>query len=252
MPDAENPTPPEPSKAEVIAQIAKTLSERRKARSLSLERVHQTLKIRLNHLQAMENGNWEELPGEVFVRGFLRRYANYLGLDADKLLAPYLEKVNQPLKKSAELTPLFKKVDPLKGGWIWIAAAVLVAIAVFKMIRVTPSPAPKAAAPAAPVRRAVVSTETAKAEERPSAELKHKLEVFSPFPLWVRVQSQDRAFEGFIPEGATWTWRGAGQFTVKLGHTKEVALFFDGLPVALSENDKKIELPAAPAVSSEN
>src|SRR5687768_403805 len=91
MTEPENPTPAAPqSRAELIRHVAKTLEERRKLRGLTIEKVSQTLKIRLPYLQAMEKGEWDQLPGEVYVRGFMKRYATFLGLDPEKLMAPYI------------------------------------------------------------------------------------------------------------------------------------------------------------------
>ncbi len=52
----------------------------------SLEQIEQVLRIRASQLEALETGNLEQLPGRVYAIGFVRAYAEYLGLDGDKMV----------------------------------------------------------------------------------------------------------------------------------------------------------------------
>ncbi len=61
------------------------LREARNARSLSLEKVSRETRIRQHHLQAIEDGDLTVLPSEAQARGFIRVYAQYLGLQPDAL-----------------------------------------------------------------------------------------------------------------------------------------------------------------------
>lgn len=59
----------------------------RAAAGLSVDDVAHQLKLAPRQVQAIEAGDYAQLPGRTFVRGFLRNYARLLGLDADALLA---------------------------------------------------------------------------------------------------------------------------------------------------------------------
>ncbi len=243
MTDTENNTPPPmPTKDELVREIAKTISDRRKLRNLTIEKVFQSIKIRIPFLEAIENGRWDQLPAEVFVRSFIKRYADHLGLDGEKLLAPYLN-----LNKAPE-----KKVIPQisKGGEIsrvrvtGIALAGILLIVLIKFISQNKSSTGSSVAPVVPV---VSSTPTVTgllpASSSPVSPETHQLDVYSPNSLWIRVSAKDKNFEGFIPESATWTWKAEGSFVVRLGHTKGVSLTFDNKPVTIQENQRKVELP---------
>ena len=52
---------------------------------MDLYRVERDTKIRSKYLSALEEGEFGDLPGDVYTRGFLRNYATYLGLDADEI-----------------------------------------------------------------------------------------------------------------------------------------------------------------------
>jgi cytoskeleton protein RodZ len=59
----------------------------REAAGLSLDAVAQQLKLHPRQVRAMEDGDFAQLPGRTFVRGFVRNYARLLKLDADAVLA---------------------------------------------------------------------------------------------------------------------------------------------------------------------
>lgn len=65
--------------------IGATLREARSRRKLDLTEVEAAIKIRVRYLQAIENEEWDALPGGAYTRGFIRTYAVYLGLDGDRL-----------------------------------------------------------------------------------------------------------------------------------------------------------------------
>jgi cytoskeletal protein RodZ len=66
--------------------IGQQLQEAREAKSLTLEQVSREIRIRTRYLEALEEGNFGELPSAVHVRGFLRSYADFLDLNSDELL----------------------------------------------------------------------------------------------------------------------------------------------------------------------
>jgi len=69
--------------------IGERLRNAREAKGLSLRAVADLTRIRSIYLQALEEEQFGELPGAVYARGFLRTYADALGLDADRLMDAY-------------------------------------------------------------------------------------------------------------------------------------------------------------------
>jgi cytoskeleton protein RodZ len=69
--------------------IGATLREARNRRKLDLSEVEAAIKIRPRYLSALENEDWDVLPGGAYTRGFIRTYAAYLGLDGDRLADEY-------------------------------------------------------------------------------------------------------------------------------------------------------------------
>lgn len=69
--------------------IGELLRARREQLELDLDPIGEALRIRPSYLAALEQGRIEELPGPAYAMGFVRAYANHLGLDGDRVLARY-------------------------------------------------------------------------------------------------------------------------------------------------------------------
>jgi len=79
------------------------LKRERELREVSPNEVVVATRISLRFLEALENEDWEKLPGGVFNRGFVRAIARYLGLDEENLLAEYdLARGDQSVPASPE------------------------------------------------------------------------------------------------------------------------------------------------------
>jgi cytoskeleton protein RodZ len=119
--------------------IGATLREARNRRKVDLSEVEAAIKIRIRYLQAMENEEWDALPGGAYTRGFIRTYASYLGLDGDRLADDYRRSTAPP---GGERAP--KRVEPVPTGArgsrprvpgrVWIAAVCLGLVAVLVVI----------------------------------------------------------------------------------------------------------------------
>ena len=67
-----------------------------KKKNLSLDDVEKGTNIRKLYIKSIEEGNYEKLPGEVFLKGFIKTYGKFLGLDSQKLIEQYKQEKNTP------------------------------------------------------------------------------------------------------------------------------------------------------------
>ena len=70
-----------------MGELGELLRSTREAKGVSLEQAEEATRIRRRYLEALEAEDFEQMPAEVYVRGFLRNYALYLGLDPEEMLA---------------------------------------------------------------------------------------------------------------------------------------------------------------------
>jgi len=66
------------------------LKKSREERHIELDEVVEATRIRRYNLEAIENEEWSKLPSQVFIKGFLKSYAEFLGLDKETVIHHYL------------------------------------------------------------------------------------------------------------------------------------------------------------------
>ena len=113
-------------------EIGGSLREARLKRGLTPADVQKAIRIRDRYLQALEEERWELLPGDAYVKGFLRTYADYLGLDGNLYVEEYNSRFAHP-DEQPQLVPqrFAQRRTPVGGvGFLrpLVAVGVIVAI----------------------------------------------------------------------------------------------------------------------------
>lgn len=98
-------------------RLGERLSQARQAKDIGIHEAAEQLRLRQHYLEALESGDWKTLPEEVYVMGFLRQYANLLGVDISEDL--------ETLKTGEyKLTKPFTMPDPpIAMNRAWAVAA---------------------------------------------------------------------------------------------------------------------------------
>lgn len=104
------------------------------AMKIDVQEVEQETKIRAKYLRALENEEYNLLPGNAYVKSFLRTYAEFLGLDSRALVDAY-----RAQGEGQEDDPAFFSARTEPGGgsrakWIFAIAIILVIAAVLFLI----------------------------------------------------------------------------------------------------------------------
>lgn len=128
-------------------RIGNALKEARTRAGIDIRTVEERTKIRTRYLRALEAEEWSVLPGHAYVKGFLRTYANLLGLDADALVDEYRRTVEGaqaspvPLGEGVlETRRRLREPGMPRGGprrWPIVAALVLVIVAILLVLGLT-------------------------------------------------------------------------------------------------------------------
>ncbi len=90
--------------------IGEYLKNTRMAKNFSIEDVAEATGIRSQYLEALEKGEYAKIPGDVFIKGFIRNYGNYLGLSGNDLVEQYKRRnqdviPNEPIPAKETVTP---------------------------------------------------------------------------------------------------------------------------------------------------
>ncbi|MFO0626741.1 MAG: helix-turn-helix domain-containing protein [Polyangiales bacterium] len=107
-----------------MESIGTWLRREREVRGVSLEEVADATRIPVQSLSSLEEGRFEELPGEVFVKGFLRSYARAVGLAGDEVLARYSIEVRSRDVRPLAVRPSIPSQD--RGRRFGLAIALVV------------------------------------------------------------------------------------------------------------------------------
>lgn len=108
--------------------VGHSLKVVRERRGLTLAEVSARLRIRRPYLEAIESGAFGELPGAVYISGFLRQYAEFLGLEAEQVLKNYQAEADAPLRRTVLNFPMPRPEERTPRLWLVIGALVLAAI----------------------------------------------------------------------------------------------------------------------------
>ena len=140
--------------------VGSALRSAREGRSRTIDEAARDTKIRSEYLEALESESFDTLMGDAHVRGFLRSYSQYLGLDPDKVLAAYSRSAGEQeasslpepsLEADRPSSPL--NVINMSRSWALAGTVALMVMVLFAMFgflsrsHMTPPPAPLSSDP---------------------------------------------------------------------------------------------------------
>jgi cytoskeletal protein RodZ len=225
-----------------MAGLGEELRAAREARNLSLSDVSERIHIRSVYLQSLEDENWGAIAAPVYVRGFLRTYARFLGLDAEAAVERFnsatagADAFSPPPARDrrGDAAPSRRRLSP----WIWVAAAAAVVLVVYVGYRyydLQSQPQAVQAGGQAPAASSTVAPAPQKPAQRTAAVAQQPVpaggrtvEVKVVARSWVRVEVDGNAtMEGIFDPGTTKTFHGKTA-TVRAGNAAGVDVTVNG------------------------
>ena len=119
-----------------MSSFGETLRRERELRQISLREISEATKINLRYLDALERDDFRHLPGGVFNKGFVRAYAQFVGIDPETMVTAYLEEEGRQQARALRVGG--STAGPLEGAAaagslglrLWLAALVVVLVLV--------------------------------------------------------------------------------------------------------------------------
>lgn len=119
-------TQPSQHQAEALAQIGSYLHDVRESQLLSLEQVSTQTMIQARLLRAIETADFHQLPEPIYIRGFIRRYAEALGLNGSDVASQFPVELD---KRAIE--PSWSQANSqLRPTHLWLAYTVIIIVAI--------------------------------------------------------------------------------------------------------------------------
>jgi cytoskeleton protein RodZ len=130
-----------------VGVIGDTLAEARTRRGVDLDEVHAATGIRPRYLRAIEEEDWNALPEEFYARSFVRKYAQFLGVDPEPLVAEYRRQrgtggsVGSPTspfaKTNSRRAEALRRRRKRQSVYVWVGTILLAAAIVVAIVVVT-------------------------------------------------------------------------------------------------------------------
>lgn len=113
-----------------MASVGQFLRDKREQRGMSVAEIARATRVPMSSVERIEADQFDELPAEVFVRGFLKSYARAVGVTEDEVLARYTSS-----RRTAWATPLplSSTAKPARGRRVGVAIAFVLLLILFTL-----------------------------------------------------------------------------------------------------------------------
>ena len=245
--------------------VGYTLRQERERQNLSISDIEQGTSIRALYIEAIENGEYEKLPGKIYAKGFIKNYAKFLEMDVDAIAKEFstdmaeleaeeaaanaLEAEESPEKQSEPEKPAkiekkpvgysFQEENRRSSSFLIVAAVVLIAAIAGGVWSWLSSPEGDIAAVNPPQQQTQPAPEPApKTDPTPVASANpeppppsDKIAIQARFSdrCWILVTVDGEVVqEGVFDAGQMLSWEGKENITFRLGNAGGVEFFRDG------------------------
>ncbi|KYZ77129.1 hypothetical protein AXX12_03060 [Anaerosporomusa subterranea] len=234
--------------------VGEMLRDERERKGLKLKDIETVTNIRSLYLQAIEDGNYSVLPGEAYAKGFIRNYANALGLNGSECVELFRksqqpietlpttaveEKKNQEQEESPSVSPSVttrRRQRSRKAETMWIGALLLLFVLAGGIWWYT-STAQDDPKPQTPPQAQQQPTPSGSVQQQPPAQVTPAKPAGKPVVIaakfinqsWIQVMADGKQiYEGIPQAGESMTWQAEQQITMKVGNAGGVEVTHNG------------------------
>lgn len=221
----------------------------------SIQDVEYNLRIRAEQIEAIENGDLEKLPARVYAIGFVRSYAEYLGLDGDKMVHVFKAQAGEKAAEPELHISVAASDSKLPPTWLVIASAlfILVMTAIWAVswdgnreeietippVAETIQEAPALESASEQIEQAAQAVE----EEPPPAEVKEGIILNIRANSWVEIRDSKgkKILSRVLKAGDQYFVPNRPDLTMSLGNAGGVEIEVDGVPLKPLGKDAQVK-----------
>jgi len=215
-----------------LETVGELLRKEREKKGLSLKDIENAINIRVLYLDAIEKGDYHVIPGEVYLKGFIRNYANYLDFNGSEIVDLY-RKTHMPSKPAVSETITPPKKTSNAGKKLPKGRTILLGLAIFSIVlgvcwRISSSTPSLTTASALTQQNQPL---TSAAPTPKSAEIPQSIVITAKFTdqCWTLITADGKdIYEGTPKNGETMTWKANQTLIIKVGNADAVNLMFNG------------------------
>lgn len=239
-------------RAAKLVEIGAFLQEKRQELGLPLDKIAAQTMIRQSILEAIETGTIAHLPEPIYTQGFIRRFADALGLDGKAISLEYPTETTvytiEPKKENPRRlpTPQLRPIHLYLAYFFLVVGSVAALAYIFKptvqgIADVESTPDVTASPEASPVPTATTPTETTQASPSPApsptspplTDEPVQVELSLVGDSWIEVEVDgSMVFVGMMETGTERTWTGKERIIVRSGNAGAVTIAYNNNPAA--------------------
>ncbi len=221
--------------------VGQLLRKERENKGLSIKEIEAAISIRSLYISAIEEDNYTVIPGEVYLKGFIRNYANYLGLDGQEVVNSYRESqlpspvVDETIPPKTVTTSAEKlpKNSDHSGKWMMISVLVICVIGSAWWL-FGPSKSPKEPQVNTQAQQVPVIPAQPQSTQPLSPAQTKPVSVTATYiePCWTSVTADDKTiYEGIPNTKDSITWEAQKNITITVGNAGGVEIVANGQSV---------------------
>ncbi|QDR80577.1 helix-turn-helix domain-containing protein [Sporomusa termitida] len=231
--------------------VGEILRAERVKKGLTIKDIENAISIRALYIEAIEEGNYGIIPGEVYLKGFIRNYATFLGLDSQQIMEVYRQNKELADAKAPAAQPEETAAAPpaAAGGGLtkWLAIAIVAAgvvagIAWWSAGSKNAEPSQKQREQAA--QQQLPAPPAAPLQAAQTAKPASKVVITATYngQCWTQIIADGKEiYEGIPKKGESFTWEAANRLTAKFGNAGAVDLVYNGSVVGkIGENGEVV------------
>jgi len=212
-----------------MESVGEFLKKEREAQGKSIADVAKITKLSPRNIEALEEDRFSALPGLVYVKGHLKTYARFLGLNEDEVIGKYMRLTQQQEAKEldewdAVELELHEQKKRTNRTWIVIVVGVVAVVAAVWLVSKWRAPSPNEDVP-------VVNNELRTATGADTMIEWHRLEllVAAKERTWIKVSVDGTVVSDLTLEaGEKKKWEGDERFSLDVGNGGALDLYLDG------------------------
>lgn len=216
-----------------MQSVGEQLRRARLEKNLTLDEVYKQTKIHARVLEALEQDRAHNFLSPLYIKGFLKNYAQYLGLDSQRLLKEYIDSQKKGTEAVQIISKKKQKVFPQVNPFLILRIA-LVIIFSFAFIFYFRFVLRRLSGPAQPARMQKVKVEVIPAPRVLAEEL--VLEVKTLDNCWLRVMVDNQSiFQDTLPKGRRERWQAKERIELRIGKPEALEVFLGGKRIDLKK-----------------
>ncbi|MFQ5817114.1 MAG: helix-turn-helix domain-containing protein [Terriglobia bacterium] len=252
-----------------MRSFGENLRRERELRGVTLAEVAAATNIGIRYLNALENNEFDRLPGGVFSRGFVRAVARYLGLDEREWIGAFVHAANENPEVLARYAPPSSRLRTPGQSWMRFALLVILfgsglfavysvrarkaaeaipalALPVPTTPTPTPSPPPHSAAPRVPTAKVSADEPVPPASpaspQEETGDVELRLQVYAKEDAWVSVAADGRKiYEAVMKADEILEFGADNQLDLHTGNAFALVLTLNGETLAPLGNPREVK-----------